>query len=314
VRPRRPWPAQRSWFEVAAGKLFATAEDAALIFRRANRGAVDGYAPPAPTSRPPSSQQQQQQEEGGGAMESFSESGLVVAVPRAPAGAIAGVPLDSVGPPGSLVSDSDSDADHASAAPSEPPPVRLAPAPAPPGAAEKALVVVLGCGWGSHAAVKVLDLDLYDCVVASPTTAFFFTPLLPQAAVGTLEFRSLCEPVRVANELSGFLQASAESVDVERKTVTLRAALPDESGARRRFLVPYDTLVISVGEQAATFGVPGVEEHAFFLKELADARRLRRRVAELFETAALPGTSERERRRLLSFVVVGGGPTGVEFW
>jgi len=173
--------------------------------------------------------------------------------------------------------------------------------------------VILGCGWASHAAVKVLDLDQYDAVVVSPTTAFFFTPLLPQTAVGTLEFRSLVEPVRVSNEYAGFLQAAAESVDVERKTVTVRAALQAEDGVRRRFIIPYDTLVVAVGEQAATFGVPGVEEHAFFLKELSDARRLRRRIAELFETAALPGTSERDRRRLLSFVVVGGGPTGVEF-
>jgi NADH:ubiquinone reductase (non-electrogenic) len=281
-RQRRPWPPQRSWAEVAASKVFATAEDAALIFRRFNKKG-GGATPP---------EQPQQQS----AMDSFSESGLV---------AIAGVPLDSVD------AGDASAAAAAAAALTDPPPVRLA--PANPTGVKKPLVVVLGCGWASHAAVKVLDLDRYDAVVISPTTAFFFTPLLPQTAVGTLEFRSLCEPTRVANEFSGFLQAAAESLDTSNKTITVRAALPDENGVRKRFVVPYDTLVIAVGEQAATFGVPGVQEHAFFLKELADARRLRKRIAELFETAALPGTSEKERRRLLSFVVVGGGPTGVEF-
>jgi NADH:ubiquinone reductase (non-electrogenic) len=84
-------------------------------------------------------------------------------------------------------------------------------------------------------------------------------------------------------------------------------------GRRPEFEIEYDTLVVAVGEQPATFGVPGVAEHAFFMKEITDAVKLRRRTQEVFELAALPGTSEEERKRLLQFVVVGGGPTGVEF-
>ena len=80
-----------------------------------------------------------------------------------------------------------------------------------------------------------------------------------------------------------------------------------------RFEIPYDVIIFALGEQSATFGVPGVRENAFFLKEINDARKLRTRVGRLFEAASLPSTSEDERRRLLSFVVVGGGPTGVEF-
>jgi len=314
-RQRRPWPAQRSWAEVAAGKIFATVEDVALIVRRSSKRHFAASLPPPPSAPAAAAAASRQHAEpggggGGGAMDSFSESGLVMA-------SLAGVPIDSVDLPSAAPSDGDDsdgagDGDGAGAGAlskaDRRPPLRLAPA-----GGGKPLVVILGCGWASHAAVKILDLDQYDAVVVSPTTAFFFTPLLPLAAVGTLEFRSLVEPVRVSNEYAGFLQGSAESLDSARKTVTVRAALPDAAGRRRRFLVPYDTLVVAVGEQTATFGVPGVQEHAFFLKELADARRLRRRVAELFETAALPGTGERDRRRLLSFVVVGGGPTGVEF-
>lgn len=72
-------------------------------------------------------------------------------------------------------------------------------------------------------------------------------------------------------------------------------------------------MVVAVGERPATFGVPGVAEHAFFMKEVSDTVALRKKIQESFELAALPGTSEEERRKVLHFVVVGGGPTGVEF-
>jgi NADH dehydrogenase FAD-containing subunit len=78
------------------------------------------------------------------------------------------------------------------------------------------------------------------------------------------------------------------------------------------FKVNYDVLVLAVGTVNNTFGVAGVEEHAFFFKSIEDASRLRRHVSECFERAALPQTPPEEKERLLSFVVCGGGPTGVE--
>jgi len=83
--------------------------------------------------------------------------------------------------------------------------------------------------------------------------------------------------------------------------------------AAPEFDVPFDALVMAVGAVPDTFGLPGVTEHAFFLKEVADARRIRNRLQDLFAAASLPHTTPAERRRLLTFVVVGGGPTGVEF-
>jgi len=74
----------------------------------------------------------------------------------------------------------------------------------------------------------------------------------------------------------------------------------------------YDLLVVGVGSANNTFGIAGVDEHCFYFKTIEDALKLRRRVSECFERAALPDTPDAERRRLLSFVVVGGGPTGVE--
>lgn len=73
----------------------------------------------------------------------------------------------------------------------------------------------------------------------------------------------------------------------------------------------YDKLVVAVGSTSSTHGVPGLE-NCFQLKTIGDAQAIRRRVMDNFEIASLPTTSPEERRRLLSFVVCGGGPTGVE--
>ncbi len=78
--------------------------------------------------------------------------------------------------------------------------------------------------------------------------------------------------------------------------------------------MPYDKLVVAVGAYSQTFGIPGVREHAHFLRDVSDARRIRLRVLSLFEAAAAPSVADdAERRRLLRFAVVGGGPTGIEF-
>ena len=168
-------------------------------------------------------------------------------------------------------------------------------------------LVVLGSGFGATTLLGALPRRRYDVTVVSPRNHFLFTPLLPSTAVGTLEFRSIVEPLRRAHREARFLLASAVSLDHAARTVTCRGA--DEP---RTFELPYDLLVVAVGAVNNTFGIPGVEEHALFLKELADARRIRERVVSLLERASLPGVEEGERRRLLHVAVVGGGPTGVE--
>eukprot|EP00878_Enallax_costatus_P005917 GHUV01006208.1.p1 GENE.GHUV01006208.1~~GHUV01006208.1.p1 ORF type:complete len:338 (+),score=70.72 GHUV01006208.1:311-1324(+) len=178
---------------------------------------------------------------------------------------------------------------------------------------KKPVVLVLGTGWGAHSLAKVIDVDLFEVVIVSPRNHFLFTPMLPSTAVGTVEFRSLLEPIRTSNPYAAYLEASCDRVDADKKVAYCTAAVAFEDGRRPQFEVPYDVLVVAVGERPATFGVPGVAEHCFFMKEVSDTVELRRRVQEAFELAALPGTSEEERRKVLRFVVVGGGPTGVEF-
>jgi NADH:ubiquinone reductase (non-electrogenic) len=82
---------------------------------------------------------------------------------------------------------------------------------------------------------------------------------------------------------------------------------------RPEFQMKYDILVVAIGSENNTFNIPGVEEHAHFLKEVLDARRIRSAISDAFESAMTPTQTIEERKRLLQFVVVGGGPTGVEF-
>ncbi|CAH0058602.1 unnamed protein product [Clonostachys solani] len=177
---------------------------------------------------------------------------------------------------------------------------------------EKPRLVVLGGGWGGVALLKDLNPDEYHITVISPTNYFLFTPMLPSATVGTLELRSLVEPIRrILHRCRGhFIRAQAEDVEFSHKLVEVSQR--DVNGQEVRFYVPYDKLVIAVGSTTNPHGVKGLE-HAFFLKNVDDARKIRNRVIQNFELACLPTTSDEERKRLLSFVVSGGGPTGVEF-
>ncbi|MBI4534811.1 MAG: FAD-dependent oxidoreductase [Ignavibacteriae bacterium] len=168
-------------------------------------------------------------------------------------------------------------------------------------------LVILGTGFGAFNLIKHLRDD-YNVTVVSPRNHFLFTPLLPSTTVGTIEFRSIIEPIRHARRDIRFYHASAHDVDTERRiTSCMGVAQPDE------FEVEYDILVVAVGAVSNTFDVPGVAEYALFLKELHDARELRQRIIQCFERANLPSLSIEERQRLVHFVVCGGGPTGVEF-
>ena len=168
-------------------------------------------------------------------------------------------------------------------------------------------LVILGTGFGAFNLVKHLG-TAFDVTVVSPRNHFLFTPLLPSTTVGTIEFRSIIEPIRHARRGLRFYHATADTVDPARHIVRCTGV-----SDRASFDIPFDILVIAVGAVSNTFSVPGVEEHALFLKELQDARALRQHIIRCFERANLPSTSPDERRRLLHFVVCGGGPTGVEF-
>ncbi|KAL4726190.1 hypothetical protein ACLX1H_006867 [Fusarium chlamydosporum] len=184
----------------------------------------------------------------------------------------------------------------------------------------KERIVVLGSGWAGYALAKTISPSSASRVLISPRSHFVFTPLIASTAVGTLEFRAAVEPCRKL-DLTEFHQAWASDIDFESKTITLEANQRDGVTARSgkdllkgfEFQVPYDKLVVAVGCYSQTFGVEGVKEHACFLRDATDARTVRLRVLQKFEQAALPSANTAQRKRLLHFAVVGGGPTGIEF-
>lgn len=208
--------------------------------------------------------------------------------------------------------------------------------------------MILGSGWAGYSFAQNLDPSKYERIVISPRSYFVFTPLLASTSVGTLEFRAVLEPVRRLPGPGRFYQGWADDVDFSRKVIRVEANavdnLPGElspasSGSAvtapqppkgEIFDVEYDKLVIAVGAYSQTFGIEGVREHAHFLRDVGDARRIRRRVLALFEQCSYPASptnvegnnganlsdsslSEEDKRSLLHFVIVGGGPTGIEF-
>lgn len=182
----------------------------------------------------------------------------------------------------------------------------------PSGNREK--IVVLGTGWGAAAFLKGIDCGRYDVTVISPRNYFVFTPMLAGASVGTVDYRSITEPIREINRNADFLEAVATDVDAEGKILTCESVVCDGNSCEiNEFSVPYDRLVVTIGAQTNTFGIPGVREHCNFLKQVEDARRIRTAIVNCFERANLPGLTDEERVNNLTFAVIGAGPTGIEF-
>lgn len=215
--------------------------------------------------------------------------------------------------------------------------------------------MILGSGWAGYGLARTLSQDRYDPIVISPRNYFVFTPLLASTAVGTLEFRVTLEPVRRAGV--GFYHGWADAVDFARKVIRVesnatddmigRTVIPpqqqqdDEVHSRPKgqtFDITYDKLVVAVGAYSQTFDIPGVRQHAHFLRDVGDARRIRLRALSLFEQCSYPSRSETgplgnnrsttpgtqspstatplsdaDKRELLHFAIVGGGPTGIEY-
>lgn len=181
---------------------------------------------------------------------------------------------------------------------------------------KKKTLVILGTGWGSVSLLKKLDTENYNVVVISPRNFFLFTPLLPSCTTGTIEHRSIMEPIRniIRHKKTSvqYYEAEATKIDYQNKKVYISDDSPVK-GETSNTEVPFDMLVVGVGAENATFGIPGVKEHSCFLKEVGDAQQIRKRIMDCVETAVFKDQTDEERERLLHMVVVGGGPTGVEF-
>jgi NADH dehydrogenase len=166
-------------------------------------------------------------------------------------------------------------------------------------------VVIIGGGFGGLYAARALKRAPVEVTVIDRTNHHVFQPLLYQVATATLPATSITAPIRWMlrkQRNTRVLMAEVKDVDVGRRVVYI----DDE---RRE--IPYDYLIVAAGSRHAYFGHPEWEEYAPGLKSIEDALEVRRRLLVAFERAE-KAEDARERTAYLTFVIVGGGPTGVE--
>lgn len=181
-------------------------------------------------------------------------------------------------------------------------------------------LVILGTGWGAVSLLQKLDSSLYNVIVISPRNYFLFTPLLTSTPMGTINLKSIMEPIRSIMRRSKsnivFHEAWANDVDPVNKKIIITPVNKNKHNNDETpdtIEISYDYLVVSVGAESTTFNIPGVNENAIFLKEVEDSQRIRDRILKNIEKATFLKPNDPQRSNLLNFVIVGGGPTGVEF-
>lgn len=172
-------------------------------------------------------------------------------------------------------------------------------------------IVIIGGGFGGVATARQLrrlsrrrrDLEI---VLISESNYLLFTSMLPEVASGALKPEHICAPVRAYVPGIRFINATVTAIDTAARTVTCEH--PAGLGAET---IRWDQLVLAAGSVANFYGNDGIAAHALTLKTLADATRLRNQILTLLEQAENEIEPAR-RRALLTFVVAGGGFSGVE--
>jgi NADH dehydrogenase len=186
----------------------------------------------------------------------------------------------------------------------------------------KKRVVVVGGGFAGLYAAMGLDKALgyhqdLEITLIDQKNYFLFPPLLPSASVGTIETRQVTYPYRRILETTNifFKRATVTGVDPKAKKVLIHVDSEGDHdlGAMdsQDLGLRYDYLVLAPGSVTQTFGTKGAEDHAIFVRELSDAIKIRSRIIDCFERAAVVEDPV-VQRELVRFAVVGGGPTGVE--
>src|SRR5437879_3249961 len=164
-------------------------------------------------------------------------------------------------------------------------------------------VVIAGAGFGGLTCARGLKHAQVDVLIIDRNNYHLFTPLLYQVASALLEPGEVARPVRELIRPLGnveFRQAEVLGVDLQHRILSTD-----------RGPVPYDYLLLATGRQSAFFGNASLAQHAFGLKELGEGLALRNRVLARVEATQWVAEAER-RRMMLTFAIVGGGPTGVE--
>jgi NADH dehydrogenase len=166
-------------------------------------------------------------------------------------------------------------------------------------------LVIVGGGFAGIAAYQSIPQSVrkhYTITLVDQHNYFLFTPLLHEVATGSLEAQHVVEAYeQILNKQDLYIQATVTDIDCENQRIHF-----EEKGP-----MDYDILVLGLGSTTNFFNIPGAQEYSYVLKNLDDAKAIRRRFIELFKKASTIDSKE-DREQLLSVAIVGGGPTGVE--
>jgi NADH dehydrogenase len=173
-------------------------------------------------------------------------------------------------------------------------------------------VVILGGGFAGvytaqHLEKSLGNRDDLEIVLVNQENYFVFQPMLPEVISGSIGLLDTVSPIRRLLPHTSVHVRQIESVDLERKTVTTTPGFRQHA-----HVIPYDHLVVALGNVTDFRGLPGLPEHAMPFKDLSDAVRLRNHAIHVLEEAAIEQDDPELRRQLLTFVVAGGGFSGVE--
>ncbi|MDW8060123.1 MAG: NAD(P)/FAD-dependent oxidoreductase [Thermomicrobium sp.] len=178
---------------------------------------------------------------------------------------------------------------------------------------EPVRIVIAGGGFAgvttAHALRHAAASGRVEVAIVSRENAFVFYPLMPEVISGALRVETILTSIRHVVPHARLYVGELTGIDLDRRTVTIRHGLYQHH--QEPLELPYDHLVLALGGVPATFGIPGLDDYAFDVQRLGNAFALRNHLIDLLEQADIEDDPA-EQRRLLTVVVIGGGPTGVE--
>lgn len=167
-------------------------------------------------------------------------------------------------------------------------------------------IVIVGAGFAGAYVYQYLHQIFHknkniELIMVNQRNYFLFTPLLHEAATG------LQNPTNVAEPLHKVLCCLSDLHLTQAKKINAKKQILETKNGN----IKYDYLVLALGSKTAYYGIPGAREHSLDIKTIADAKKIKNKFIDNFKSAT-DTTDKKQRAQLLNFVIVGGGPTGVE--
>jgi NADH dehydrogenase len=179
-------------------------------------------------------------------------------------------------------------------------------------------ILILGGGFAGIEILRKLQAAFQDDVeiditLVSRDNFFLFTPMLPEVSSGMIETRHIVTPIRAFCKRARFYEANVESIDLQNKQVSITNIIGNPiHHVPKRHVLKYDYLVIALGGETNFFDIEYMKRNAFTIKTLEDAMILRNHLISMLEQADALQKEDNDRRSLMTFVVIGGGFSGVE--